>query len=220
MKRPIEIVALLAIVAVVVGLSREKTEYPVVTTSPAIAAAATRTRAAATSPPSADVAIPGPGQTTQATGHWKALYDEAQAMLAQGDNDKAETRLIAALKLAPMAGRDALHETLDDLGLVCYRLGQYQRAADYQERAVKAASALPSPDSAALVGLYETRFALALSSLDRRDDALAALRRARDSYKQAYPAGSPAYSEAMNSLAAQHRSLGDNDGAASNIEEL
>jgi hypothetical protein len=69
------------------------------------------------------------------------------------------------------------------------------------------------------MALYETRFAMALQALNRQDDALAALARARESYKVAYPAGSPAYSEAMNSLAAQHRSLGDNKGAARLVEE-
>lgn len=151
---------------------------------------------------------------------WKALYDEAQAMLGQGDNKRAEARLVEALKLAPLVGPEATHETLDDLGLVCYRLGEYDRCAAYQKRAIETASQLPEPQRSAVQGLYETRLATALQSLKRHDDALAALGRARSLYRAAYPAGSPAYSEALNGLAAQYRSFGDNEGAARVVEDL
>lgn len=151
---------------------------------------------------------------------WKSLYQDAQAFLGQGDNEKARARLVEALKLAPMAGLEAEHETLDDLGLVCYRLGEYDRCAQYQKRAIDAAKKLPEPQRSAVVGLYETRLTTALEALGQHLDALAALGRARVCYMQAYPAGSPAYSEAMNNLAAQYRTLGDNDAAAKLMEDL
>jgi hypothetical protein len=163
---------------------------------------------------------PEAGQAGPANAQWRALYDEAQAFLAQGDNPKAEARLVAALRLAPLAGPEALHETLDDLGLVCFRLGEYQRCQDYQQRAIAAASELAEPGRAATLGLYETRLATVLGAMEKREDALSALARAQGHYLEAYPAGSPAYSEAMNSLAAQHRSLGDNEGAARIVEDL
>lgn len=223
-KRLLELGLLVVVIAAVVSLSWEKKPAPgVATTTTAVRAIASP------GPPrigglavedqgarEATVEDPrlGPQQTM-----WKALYDEAQAFLAQGDNAKAEARLVECLKFAPQAGPDALHQTLDDLGLVCFRQADYQRAADYQERAVKAAADLKTRDGLALVGLYESRLASALASLQRRDEALAALSRARQSYQRALPAGSPALSEAMSSLAAQHRSLGDNEGAARIVGE-
>ena len=151
---------------------------------------------------------------------WKSLYQESQGYLGQGDNAKAEARLVEALKLAPTAGLEAEHQTLDDLGLVCYRLGEYDRCAQYQKRAIDAAKKVPEPQRSAVVGLYETRLATALEALGQHLDALAALGRARVCYMQAYSAGSPAYSEAMNNLAAQYRTLGDNDSAAKLLEDL
>lgn len=150
---------------------------------------------------------------------WEAQYDAAQVALGQGDNKKAEALLLDALRNAQPFDEEGLHETLDDLGLVCFRQGDYQRSADFQARAIKAAQALKRPDRAATVGLYETRHALALAALDQRSEALAALDRARLAYIEAYPAGSPAYADALKDLAAQHRSLSDNEGAAKLLEE-
>ncbi len=173
----------------------------------------------ATATPAADAfndALPEPMEIHSL---WKSQFAAAQDALGQGDNKKAETYLLDALRSAPQAGDEALHETLDDLGLVCFRLGDYRRSAEFQSRAIEAAKKLKRPDREATVGLYESRYAQALAGLDQRDEALLALQRARVAYEMAYPAGSPAHADALNSLAAQHRSLGDNDGAARLLSE-
>ena len=209
-KRPLELFAVVAVIAGVVSYTQQPEKSVPAPPKPAVAASPL---VSGTTPAGGPQEVPTLVQTS-ANHHWKSLFDEAQMALNQGDNARAEAQLVAALKLAPRAGESALHETLDDLGLVCYRLGEYQRSADYQRQAVEAARQLPSPQSSPVVALYESRYALALEALDQRSEALAALDRAETAFKEAYPAGSPAYSEAMSSLAAQHRSMGNNDAAA------
>jgi tetratricopeptide (TPR) repeat protein len=222
-KRWLELLVVLAAIAAVVTLLHGNPRALVPGSSPeplggstpmpleGPGAAAMTPAAAATSAP---IAVSGAEASL-----WQSLYREAQDALAQGDNARAESRLLSALKVAPQAGAAALHETLDDLGLVSYRLGKYQESADYQKRAVEAAEQLSNPDRDATVALYESRYSMALYALDQRDEALRALARAEAAYKQAYPAGSPAYVDAMSDLAAQHRNLGDNEGAARLVEE-
>lgn len=215
--RAFELVAAIVVVAAVVtyGGSSQAPETPMATSTPADEEVGLPQSAAG--PVNTTIA---PSASSEQSVMWKALYDEAQGFLGQGDNQKAEARLVKALRLAPLVGPEATHETLDDLGLVCYRLGEYERCAGYQKRAIEVASQLPEPQRAAVQGLYETRFATVLEALGKHDDALAALGRARDLYGTAYPAGSPAYSEALNAVAAQYRSFGDNDAAARVLEEL
>jgi tetratricopeptide (TPR) repeat protein len=210
-KRALELAAVVVVVAAVVSYSRGPQKGAAPAPVPLATGAAV---AEGPSPASRETRAVAAGQTHEATALWKSLHDEAQAFLGQGNNDSAEARLVAALRLAPMAGPEALHETLDDLGLVCYRKGEYQRSADYQQRAIEAALKLGAPMSSATVGLYESRLALALHSLDQRENAIAAMGRAEEALREAYPEGSPAYSEAMNGLAAQYRSMGDNERAA------
>lgn len=222
--RKTELAVVLAVVAAVVaysqtGLWQGTSGSPSPAPLAATATASTNVEHRRSAPPPVGIDTPEPIQTGEATLLWRSLHDEAEAALGQGDNERAEARLIGALKVAPMAGPIALRLTLDNLGLVCYRLGEYQRSADYQARAIEGLAKPLSLGDPATLGVYETRYALALQGLEKNAEALEALSRACQAFDVAYPAGSPAHSEAMNRLAAQHRSLGDNQGAARLLDE-
>lgn len=150
-----------------------------------------------------------------ATAHspWVSLYAEGQAALNQGDNARAMSLFASALGPAKQAGPEALHQNLDSLALVSYRLGNYAESARYQDQAIQAVLTLPPAQSLPLLGLYETRRAQLLQAVGDTPEALKALGRARQAYAEVYPAGTPPYHDAMNSLAEQHRALGDNEGA-------
>ncbi len=147
------------------------------------------------------------------TSPWSSVYSEGQAALNQGDNAKAMSLFASALGLAKDGGPDALHKTLDSLAVVSYRMGNYAESARYQDQAIQAVLTLPPAQSLPLLGLYETRRAQLLQAVGDTPEAIKALERARQAYVEVYPEGTPPYDDAMNSLAEQHRALGDNEGA-------
>ena len=166
--------------------------------------------------------------TPMTTSPWMPLFEDALKLLGQGDNQAAKTKLLGALEAAEAEGNfPAFPTILEHLSLACLGLGEMEESLAYQARAIEvlrsqdAASKDWSTDGAlqGRIGLYEGQYASILGSLSRQDEALEALARARVAVENAYPAGSPAYSQAINNLAAQHRALGDNDGAARLVEE-
>ena len=98
-KRALELIAVLVVVAAAVGFTRSARS------TAEVSPPAPSTPSLSASP----IGVAAPVQTQQATLLWKSLYDEAHAVLGQGDNDRAEDTLVSALKLAPMATPDALH---------------------------------------------------------------------------------------------------------------
>lgn len=146
---------------------------------------------------------------------WVARYQEGLDALGQGDNQKAEASFQQALDLARQLG-EPTYLSHDALAHCYYRQGDYVRSAEHQREAIRGAAELQKHE---VVGLYESRLALSLLGLSEAGQAHDALQRARKAYQQAYPQGSPAYSEAMNSLAQQYRNMGENGTAEELLEE-
>lgn len=207
-KRVLEVVAVVAVVAAVAAWSGRDRELPWGQSDLALTSTATPGVAILSTP-----SLLSHSHASEEQKLWQALYAEGQAALNQGDNPKALSQFASALALAKDAGPDALHQTLDGLALVSYRMGNYAESARYQDQAIKAVLTLPPTQSLPLLGLYESRRAQLLQAVGETSEAIKALERARQAYVEVYPEGTPPYDDAMNALAEQHRAIGDNEGA-------